>query len=210
MFLTTVTDTSWEIGGAGDFDRDGKTDILWRNYGTGPYQGVNVVWLMNGNAILNEAFVTTVTDTNWRVAWIGDFNGDQQTDLLWRYYGTGPYQGANVVWFMNGTAILSEVFLTWVTDTNWRISGTGDFNGDQQTDILWRYYGTGPYQGANVVWLMNGTCDLERSVPDHGNGHSLGDWRNRGLQRGPEDGHPLAVLWDERSLPGGECHLVYG
>ena len=160
VFLTTVTDTAWEIGGTGDFNGDQKTDILWRNYGTGPYQGVNVIWCMNGNAILTETFLTPVTDTNWRIGGTGDFNGDQKTDILWRYYGTGPYQGANVVWCMNGNAILSEVFLTTVTDTTWQIGGTGDFNGDQKTDILWRNYGTGPYQGANVVWQMDGNAIL--------------------------------------------------
>ena len=165
LFLTTVTDTAWEIGGTGDFNGDHKTDILWRYYGaSGPYQGADVIWYMDGNAILAEAFLTTVTDTNWKMAGTGDFNGDQKTDILWRYYGaSGPYQGASVIWCMDGNAILSELFLATVTDTNWKIAGTGDFNGDQKTDILWRNYGTGPYQGANVVWCMDGNAILSEA-----------------------------------------------
>src|SRR5690606_30434548 len=33
--LPTVQDTQWELAGAGDFDRDGNTDLLWRYYGPG-------------------------------------------------------------------------------------------------------------------------------------------------------------------------------
>jgi hypothetical protein len=40
-----------------------------------------------------------------------------------------------------------------VGDLNWRIVGTGHFNGDADVDILWRNIST----GSNVVWFMNGT-----------------------------------------------------
>jgi hypothetical protein len=154
--ITTVTDTDWRIVGTGDFNKDGNTDILWRNCGTGPLQGVDVVWYMNGAELLGEALVNSVTDTNWRIAGTGDFNGDGSTDILWRNYGTGAFQGMNIIWYMNGARQSSEALLTTVTDTAWEIVGTGDFNGDQQTDIVWRNYGTGPYQGLNVIWYMNG------------------------------------------------------
>ncbi len=40
-----------------------------------------------------------------------------------------------------------------VTDLNWQIVGTGDFNNDTFVDILWRYNGPGGY---NLIWYMNG------------------------------------------------------
>ena len=43
-FLPTIADTNWEIKGAGDFDGDGKADIILRNKSTGQ----NIGWLMNG------------------------------------------------------------------------------------------------------------------------------------------------------------------
>jgi len=42
-----------------------------------------------------------------------------------------------------------EVVFSQVMDLSWEIAGTGDFNGDGETDILWRYYGTSAYQGLN-------------------------------------------------------------
>ncbi|MCK7462051.1 MAG: VCBS repeat-containing protein [Sphingobacterium sp.] len=111
---------------------------------------------------MSENVFSAVTDTAWQIAGTGDFNGDQQTDILWRYYGTGPYQGLNVVWHMNGATFLSENVLSAVTETAWQIAGTGDFNGDQQTDILWRYYGAGSYQGLNVIWYHERGCVRQR------------------------------------------------
>ena len=121
VVFSQVVDTGWEIVGTGDFNKDMNTDILWRNYGTGSLQGVDVVWYMNGAEFLGEALVNTVTDTNWRIAGTGDFNNDGSTDILWRNYGTGPFQGMNVVWYMNGARQSSEVLLDTVTDINWRI-----------------------------------------------------------------------------------------
>lgn len=53
---------------------------------------------------------------------------------------------------MDGTNFVSSVSLTAVSDSNWRIRGAGDFNGDGSPDIVWRNFAT----GANVLWLMNG------------------------------------------------------
>ena len=38
--LHAVTNTAWNIAGAGDYDGDRKADLLWRNAATGE----NVVW----------------------------------------------------------------------------------------------------------------------------------------------------------------------
>ncbi|MBI3414092.1 MAG: hypothetical protein HY043_02035 [Verrucomicrobia bacterium] len=35
QFITTSTDPNWQMAGAGDFARNGQTDILWRNLTTG-------------------------------------------------------------------------------------------------------------------------------------------------------------------------------
>ncbi|HWA28886.1 MAG TPA: immunoglobulin domain-containing protein, partial [Lacunisphaera sp.] len=127
----------------GDFNGDGKSDILWRHA-----IGGNVVfWLMNGATPQTVAEVTPVS-TDWVICGTGDFNGDGQTDVIWRHK-----LGGNVVfWLMNGHVPQTVAEVTPVS-TDWVISGTGDFNGDGQTDIVWRHN-----TGGNIVfWFMNGT-----------------------------------------------------
>ncbi|MBC8123260.1 MAG: M4 family metallopeptidase [Gemmatimonadaceae bacterium] len=80
---------------------------------------------------------------------VGDFNGNDKVDILWRNRTTG----ANTVWSMNGTSYTSSTAIPTVTDTDWQIVASADFNGDGKADILWRNRST----GQNVVWLMKGT-----------------------------------------------------
>ena len=130
----------------GDFDGDGKADVLWRN-GT---SGQNALWLMNALGVAAGGFTTPLSDTAWKVVGVGDFDGDGRADILWRN-GTS---GQNALWLMNGTAVVSGAFLTTVADLAWRVVGVGDFDGDGKADILWR----NSANGQNVVWLMNGTA----------------------------------------------------
>ena len=54
---------------------------------------------------------------------------------------------------MNGTALSSASASLTLADLNWKVSGTGDFNGDAKSDIVWRNASNGQV----YVWLMNGT-----------------------------------------------------
>jgi hypothetical protein len=128
-----------------DFNGDGQTDLLWRNYTTGE----NTVWLMNGTTPVSMKSLTSVANLSWRLEGANDFNSDGKPDIIWRNYATGQ----NAIWFMDGTALQSSVFLTPVADSNWQIQGAADFTGDRQPDLLWRNYAT----GVNVIWALNGT-----------------------------------------------------
>src|SRR6266699_3124922 len=70
---------------SGDFDGDGKADILWRNALTGE----NYIWLMNGLTIAAQGLVNVVDDPAWQVQGVGDFDGDGKADILWRNSATG-------------------------------------------------------------------------------------------------------------------------
>jgi len=75
--------------------------------------------------------------------------------ILWREHTNGR----NSLWFMNGTTRLPESgVLPTVSDLNWVVVGTGDFDGDGRTDFLWRHQRL----GYNVIWFMTGTS----LVPD--------------------------------------------
>jgi hypothetical protein len=59
-YLGTVG-TDWQLAGLGDFNGDGKTDILWRHTVTGALYA----WLMNGTQYVGQAYLGTV-GTQWQ------------------------------------------------------------------------------------------------------------------------------------------------
>ena len=115
QYTYTVSDLNWQVAGAGDFDGDGKADLVWWN----PTTGDVVVWLMDGANILTAAHVTTVNNTSWHIEALGDFDGDGKTDLAWRNVSTGDV----VIWLMNGVRIKQAAYVTTTNDTNWQIVG---------------------------------------------------------------------------------------
>jgi hypothetical protein len=125
-FLPAVLDVNWQVAGTGDFNGDGKVDILWRYYGGGGAQGLNYVWYMDGVTCLGGVLLPAVLDTSWQIAGTGDFNGDGKVDILWRYYNPSQQMilcvnGENYVWYMNDVTCTGTEFLPPVPDTNWRI-----------------------------------------------------------------------------------------
>ena len=71
------------------------------------------------------------------------------SNLLWRKSDTGE----NVVWQLNDFVFQSGYSLAKVSDPNWEIADTADFNADGIADILWRNKAS----GENVIWEMNNT-----------------------------------------------------
>src|SRR5213078_3784102 len=143
-YLRTVADQAWQVKGIGDFDGDGRADILWRNSSTGQ----NYIYAMNGLTIASEGYLRTVA-LAWQVKGIGDFDGDGRADILWRNSSTGE----NYIYVMNGLTIASEGYLRTVVDQAWKVKGVGDFDGDGKADILWRNTVT----GEDYAYFMNGS-----------------------------------------------------
>src|SRR5215813_14123596 len=148
---------------AGDFNGDGKTDLLWHNKGSGQVG----VWLLTGTTVL-KADPLRAVPTDWQIGGVGDFNGDGKTDLLWYRKDSGQVE----VWFVDGTAVLGEGTLRTVP-TDWQIGGVGNFNGDGKTDLLWHNKSSGQVD----VWFVDGT-----TVPGGGTlGTVPADWQIGGV-----------------------------
>ena len=162
---------AWAVAGIGDFDGDGRDDVLLRRSDTGRWH----YYPMNGRRTMaGRGSVPLTTNLAWAVAGIGDMNGDGRDDVLmrhtdgrWRYYpmdGRTVSQGA-------GLANLTR-------DLAWGVAGVGDFDGDGRDDVLlrrsdtgrWHYY---PMNGrrtmagrgsvpltTNLAWAVAGIGDM--------------------------------------------------
>ena len=124
--------TDWHIAGTGDFNGDGRADILWRA-GDGTVRD----WLgqANGGFVGNVSNLNIGVPNSWQIAAIGDFNGDGRSDILWRHE-----DGTVRDWLgqANGGFIGNMANLNATVPYAFHIVGTGDFNGDRIDDILWR------------------------------------------------------------------------
>ena len=89
-------------GVQGDFNGDGRPDLVWRNYSTGE----NYVWYLSGGNMIGGAPRPYLADVAWRIESVADFNRDGNTDVLWRHSTTGE----NFIWLMK-TVINIYVFL---------------------------------------------------------------------------------------------------
>jgi hypothetical protein len=99
-----VVDLNWRLVGAGDLDRDGHADLVWRHDLSGQLVG----WLMQGLTRTTGAYLvpSVVPDLNWKLVGVGDWGADGRADLLWRH----ALSGRLVVWSMNGLTRTSGAF----------------------------------------------------------------------------------------------------
>jgi hypothetical protein len=173
-------DSSWRIVGAGDFNSDGKTDLLYQSTG-----GLLSVWFMDGMTRTGASLLNPIgVDRSWRVVGVNDFNGDSKPDILFQ-----NDNGTLSVWYMNGINRTSPILVTPTTvSPGWRVFGTGDFNGDGQADLAFQHT-----DGTLSVWYMNGVDRLTPVLlnPAHA-GSSL--WRAVSVSDLNNDGKPDVVF----------------
>src|SRR5579883_244450 len=152
-----ISDPSQREWFSGDFNGDGKTDIvyLWDYNGTveayTAFSNGDGTYTTNGSPLSfgseNWGWISDASQHQW---FSGDFNGDGRTDLayLWDYNGTVEIYIA----FSNGdgtfsTTSFQPAFSTfawgWIADASQHQWFTGDFNNDGKTDLvyLWNYNG---------------------------------------------------------------------
>ena len=144
--IANVADPSWVILGTGDFDGDGKADLLWRNTVTGD---VNV-WFMDGTTIkAGSGTITAIPANVWQYAGTGDFDHDGVSDIVWRNTVTGDVY----IWLMSGLTIKpGSGFVGNAPIATWKIIGVGDFDGDSRSDLLWQNVATGDID----IWFLDG------------------------------------------------------
>ena len=69
-------DPGWHVASSGDYDGDGRIDILMRNTNTSQV----AIWLLNGPELIEVVPIFNLQET-WEFR-TGDFDGDGTDDLL--------------------------------------------------------------------------------------------------------------------------------
>ena len=156
---------SWKTVGTGDFNDDGHSDILLQNT-----NGAVAIWDMNGanGTTVADSAVVANPGANWKAVGTGDFNDDGHSDILLQ-----NTNGAVAIWEMNGAngTTVADSAVVANPGANWKVVGTGDFNGDGHSDILLQNT-----NGNVAIWEMSGVSATSSAVlGDPGpNWHAIG------------------------------------
>ncbi len=129
----------WEFIGAGDFNGDHKSDILWRNMRNGHI----TAWFMRGREVIDgngEEFLSSglisvqePLGSTWQIYSIADYSGDGLSDILWYDDENGLIR----IWYMHGRSVsVSNSY--WNLGYDWHLQAVGDYNGDGVNDLLAR------------------------------------------------------------------------
>jgi len=121
-------DATWSLIGCGDFDGDGRDQIVMsRNFGA-EYYAVDIdgQWTDIG-----------LSDSGWEIRAIGDFAGDGKADIVAFHKETGLV----ALWDDGKSANWSQ--LCQLDASDWFVVGAGDYDGDRKDDLLVRQYSTG-------------------------------------------------------------------
>ena len=153
--------SNWKLSATGDFNADGRADILWRNVTSQKL----VIWTMNGATKVGNIIPSPdqAVDANWEVAAAADFNGDGHRDLLWYNQTSGKI----VLWTMSAAAgRLSGQFTNpaAVGNNNWKALAVGD-------------YGKGPggvYDAQDIVWQNDTSKRVVIWYMDHAGNRTSG------------------------------------
>jgi len=181
----------WRILGAGDFDGDGLSDILWRSTDNTRV----AVWRMKGEFVIEYVPAQTISST-LALRGIADLNRDGVSDVLWSFNGAAGRLNYQAWYSMSGTlGGRSNARLATDIETTWQVAGLGDINGDGYGDLIWRNTGG---DGRIAIWYFAGPATQGGQPTKLGEGYPRGpvpsSWSVQGI--GDFDGDWKSdVLW---------------
>jgi len=145
-----LSDLQWRLVGSGDFNRDGKQDLLFQHE-----NGNLKFWHMDGTKRVTGATILIGIPgaKEWKVTATGDFNSDGRIDLA-----VQRADGNLACWLLDERNGIRETRLLpdQPGDVQWKVVGSGDFNQDGNSDLVFQHL-----DGTVAVWLMETTRLLE-------------------------------------------------
>ena len=141
-----VRDLDYRPSAIGDFDGDGKDDVLVRRKDGGWHY-----YRMDGRGNAGRrARAGLPSEWGWRLAGVGDFDGDGTDDVFVRHFADGR-------WRFHAGAGRASAAARMTSSPDFHVAAAGDFNGDGQDDFLVRRSTTGHWfyyalHGANVEY----------------------------------------------------------
>lgn len=119
---------AWHIVGTGDFNGDGRDDVLWQSD-----DGSVTDWLAQSNGAFVGNHLNINPGAEWQVVATGDFNGDGRDDILWR-----NRDGSVTDWIAQPDGTFVGNHLDINPGKSWHVVDVGDYNGDGRDDLLWQ------------------------------------------------------------------------
>jgi hypothetical protein len=126
-----------KLEGIGDFDGNGRADMLWRNQSTG--RSVMSYHNTDGSVASWPEVSKFINPTSTTAMKVGDINGDGKDDIVWRNMNTGNV----VISLMDGNSALWRGITTSPIPLSVRLEAIGDFDNNGKADLLWRNSETG-------------------------------------------------------------------
>ncbi|MFH1728649.1 MAG: FG-GAP-like repeat-containing protein [Pseudomonadota bacterium] len=142
-----VQDLDYNLEGFGDFNNDGKTDILWRkitpldssdpDYDSSCPECLPMeIWLMDGisNTVVELDYGYEATT---EFIGIADYDNNGYDDIYWNAVDTvDPTVADILVTIIDGTSTTDEEWVEMYSTVDYTLQGIGDFNGDGRCDVL--------------------------------------------------------------------------
>jgi hypothetical protein len=118
---------AWQIVGSGDYNGDGRSDVLLHNASENKFD----LWTMGDGGTHESELLPDDFGNAAEVIASGDFDGDGRSDILWRNLKDGEVD----IWGLTRDSTLGPLE---GSESAWSAVGAGDFDGDERDDVLLR------------------------------------------------------------------------